>query len=280
MWTAPIPSTARAKSESRRHSTTTRWPCSAQSSCAVPSAIAPPPTTIITGSPGSATAGSSVLPIGRISVLDSSTVFDVPASCLTCHRNRAGGDWYLAVAARIVEHIGRLAQPGDAAAKRANELLASRDAGAEMRGAWRKIGMVKVVRLDPHRDETAKQGLQNSRIVVDAAQQDGLRQKRDAGAGEPGQSFFCCLGQLARVVRMNHHVDRLLRRERSYERWLHPAGIDDRNTRVKADHRYVGDSVERVHNLGEAARRQHKGIAAGDDDLPDLRSPANVIKGA
>ena len=49
-------------SGSLRQSTTTRCPCSAQSSWAVLSAIAPPPTTIMTGSPGSATADSLTPP--------------------------------------------------------------------------------------------------------------------------------------------------------------------------------------------------------------------------
>ena len=42
----------------------------------------------------------------------------------------------------------------------------------------------------------------------------------------------------------------------------------------------MGDLVERAYDVGEAPRRQHKGIAAGDDDLPDLRPLANVVKGA
>src|SRR6516164_3141336 len=185
MWTAPMPSTARVKSGSRRHSTTTRWRSSAQSSCVVLRAIAPPPTTIITGSSGSAMAGYSV-PIGRIGVLDPGGVFDDPPTSPLCRRNRAGGDRHLAVAAGNVEDIGRLAQPGDTAAERTNEMLSSRDPGTEMCGAPGKIGMVKVVGLDPHRDKTPKQGLQHCGIVVDAAQQDGLRQEWDAGAAQPG----------------------------------------------------------------------------------------------
>src|SRR5215472_8906763 len=200
MWTAPIPSTARAKSGSRRHSTTTRWPGSAQSSCVVLRAIAPPPTTIITGSPGSAIAGSSDLRIGRIGVADPGGVLDVPPASLRCRGNRAGGDRHLAVAAGNVEDIGWLAQPGNPATERANETLASRDTRAEMRGASGEVGVVKVVGLDPHRDQTPKQGPQHRRVVVDAAQQNGLRQEWDAGAAKPGQRLFRLRGQFARMV--------------------------------------------------------------------------------
>src|SRR6516162_2212046 len=160
MWTAPMLSTARVKSGSRRHNTTTRWPCNAQSSCVVPNAIAPPPTTIITVSSGSATTGASALRIGRIGVLDPCTVFDVPPTCLASRRHCARGNRHLTVAIGNIEDIGRLAQPGDATAERADETLANRDTGTEMSGTPGKIGMVKVVGLDPHGDETAKQGLQ------------------------------------------------------------------------------------------------------------------------
>src|SRR5271166_27076 len=200
MCTAPIPSTARVKSGSRRHSTTTRWPCSAQSSCVVLSAIAPPPTTIITGSPVAATAGSSVLRIGRVGVSRPGAVFDAPPPCSPFCGNRTRGDRHLAVAAGNIEDIARLAQTGDAAAKSADETLAGRDTGAEMRGAPGEIGMVKVIGLDPHRDETSEESLQHSCIVVDAAQQDGLRQERDAGAAEPSQRLFGVQSQFARVV--------------------------------------------------------------------------------
>src|SRR5713226_8430228 len=38
----------------------------------------------------------------------------------------------------------------------------------------------------------------------------------------------------------------------------------------------MSDAVERRDDAGEAARRQHEGIAAGEDDLPDLRPRAYV----
>jgi len=60
------------------------------------------------------------------------------------------------------------------AAQRAHEALAGRDAGAKVRGPAGEVGVVKVVGLDPHRDETTEQGLQHRCIVINAAQQDRL----------------------------------------------------------------------------------------------------------
>src|SRR5262249_25111749 len=71
----------------------------------------------------------------------------------------------------------------------------------------------------------------------------------------------------------------LLRCERLNQRRLHTAGVDHRNTSVETYHRDMGDLVERAHNFGEAAPPQHKGIAPGDDDLPDFRPLTNVVKG-
>src|SRR5262249_57397418 len=110
-------------------------------------------------------------------------------ACSGLGNSRAGRNRHLPAPAWNIEDISRLAQPGDAAAERTNETLASPDAGAEMCGAPGKIGMVEVVGLDPQRDETPKEGLQHGGIVVDAAQQDGLRQERHTGAAEPGYGF-------------------------------------------------------------------------------------------
>ena len=85
---------------------------------------------------------------------DPGEVLGNPPPRRTFRGNRAGGDRHLAVAAGNIEDIGRLAQPGDATAERADEMLASRDTGTEMRGAAGEIGVVKLVRLDAHGDET------------------------------------------------------------------------------------------------------------------------------
>lgn len=97
--------------------------------------IAPPPITIIRGSFGSATPGSSAIRVGRIVVLDAGWIFDTPAACRPSRGRCAGGDRHFAVPARYIQHVGRLAQPGDPAPKISYQTLAGRDPGAEMRRA-------------------------------------------------------------------------------------------------------------------------------------------------
>ena len=135
----------------------------------------------------------------------------------------------------------------------------------------REVGMVQVIGLDAHRDETAEQGLEHRRIVVDAAQQHALRQYRDAGAHQPAHR---------RPHRRRSARAGGWRGPRHTPPFRPPAprparpptrpGIGHRHARVKTDHRDMRDRVERAHDRRDAARRQQKRVAAGDDHLPDF----------
>src|SRR5215469_13994128 len=219
--------------------------------------------------PGGHFGQGSRLRIGWIRMPDTHAVLDDPARWAVrgdpAWRNR-----HLAVAAGNIQHVGRLAQTGEAPPQRVYEALAGRNTGTKMRGAASEIGMVKVVGLDPHRDETAKQGFQSRRIVIDAAQQHGLRQKRNARAAEPSHRFSHPRGQLARMVCMDRHVDRLFGSERFDELVIDTPWIDDRNPRVETDHAEMRYLVERTDYFGQPARGEQKRVPAGDDDFPDL----------
>ena len=72
-------------------------------------------------------------------------------------------DRRLAVAARDIEHIGRLAKSGSAAVQRAHQRLTFGDGGAQMRRAGRQIGVVQVIGFDPAFDQRAQQGAERLR---------------------------------------------------------------------------------------------------------------------
>ena len=78
-------------------------------------------------------------------------------------------------------------------------------------------------------------------------------------------------GQLARMVGVDHDIDRLLGLQRRDQRRPHPPRVDHRHARVKADHRDMRDRVQRRDDRRDPPRRQQERVAAGDDDLPDLR---------
>ena len=147
-----------------------------------------------------------------------------------------------------------------------------------MAGAARQIGMVQVVRLDPHRDEAAEQRFKHRGIVVDAAQQYTLRQHRNAAARQSPDRGADRLRQFARVIGVHDDIDRLLGTQSRDQRRTDTDRIGNRHTRVKADHRDMRYRFERLHDRGDAARRQQKRIAAREDDLPNFRAGADVIE--
>src|ERR1700726_3735899 len=102
----------------------------------------------------------------RIFMTDAVVILDLPPPLSEIGE---GGrpDRHLAVTARQVEHIGRLAESGHREAEGAGYPLARSDRGAEMRGAAREIAVMEVVGLDPHGDEAAQQRGQDGRVVVD-----------------------------------------------------------------------------------------------------------------
>ena len=51
----------------------------------------------------------------------------------------------------------------------------------------REVAVVQVVRLDPALDEGPHQGFECRRIVIDAAQQHGLTDQRNAAIGQPAR---------------------------------------------------------------------------------------------
>ena len=146
-----------------------------------------------------------------------------------------------------------------------------------MRGAWRQIAVVQVVRLDATFDESAHQRFERRRIVVDAAQQHRLADERNAGVGEFCAGRARLRGQFARMVRMYCDPGRgALDLQRIDQRGGHPSRIGDRNTRVDADDLHVGDACKVAHDGAQAPCRQHQGIAAGQDHFPNFRMCADV----
>ena len=60
------------------------------------------------------------------------------------------------------------------------------------------------------------------------------------------------------------------------KRVVDPRGLDDRHAAVDADHRDMRHRIERLDQRGQAARRQHQRIAAGQDDFPDFLTRTDI----
>ena len=93
-----------------------------------------------------------------VHVPSGSSIYQAPSGART---GVARSDRHLAVAARQVEHVGRLAQARDSPAQPPHQRLALAPAPVRnCAGAGRQVGMVQVVGLDPHRHEAAEQRLE------------------------------------------------------------------------------------------------------------------------
>ena len=214
----------------------------------------------------------------RVDVAPATIILDLTAARGLAQVARP--DRRLAVPAGNVEDIFGLAQARQPPAQAAHERLSGRDRGAQMRRARREIAVVEIIRLDAVLDEAAHQRRERLRVVVDAAQQHGLPEKRDAGISEPGDCGASRGRELARVVGVQRHIRRLaLGLQRADERRRDARRIDQRHARVEADHLHMGDRAEPADESAQAPRGQDQRIAAGDDHLPDLGPARDVGEG-
>ena len=137
--------------------------------------------------------------------------------------------------------------------------------------------MVQVIGLDAAFDESPHQRFERRRVVIDTAQQHGLADHGNAGVDDAGAGGAGLAGQLTRMIGVQRDPGHSTR---NLERRDHLAAdarrFDDRHTRVNADDPDVVDRGQIRHDLGKPPRRQHQGIAAGQDHLPDFGMRADI----
>ena len=129
-----------------------------------------------------------------------------------------------------------------------------------------------------HSTKRAHQRCQRRGVVVDAAQQHRLADHRDAGIDEPGAAPRARRRQLARMVGVQRDIGRLAGRlaaratSAASTARARPTGtrVWKRTTFTCA----IAASAPMI--VAEPARRQDQRIAAGEDDLPDLRMRRDV----
>ena len=91
----------------------------------------------------------------------------------------------LRITARNIEHIVRQRHAGQPCAQCPHQFLAPGDRHTEMRGTWRKIRMMQIIRLDTVLHESPHQRVECFDIVVHAFQEHRLTDQRNAGINQP-----------------------------------------------------------------------------------------------
>src|SRR6266702_8168204 len=101
-------------------------------------------------------------------------------------RQIARTDRRLAVAAGNVEHVIRLAQPGDPPSQVTHQLLTVLKRGAQMRRTGREIAVMQVIGFYAAFDKSPHQRFQRCHIVINATQQHRLADHRNPGVDHGG----------------------------------------------------------------------------------------------
>ncbi len=140
--------------------------------------------------------------------------------------------------------------------------------------------MVQVVRFDPALDERPQQRAKRLDVVVHPAQQHGLRQHRDAGVDQAARRPRAPLG----TARADDW--RAARRSSLFlvVRSARTSAAETRSGAATGMRVWTRSTLtwpiggKRIDHGVEPARRKHERIAAGQNDLPDLRGGADVIE--
>ena len=147
-----------------------------------------------------------------------------------------------------------------------------------MPGALDQVALVQVVGPDPVRDELVDECSLDVDAVVDAGQQHALVADREPGLRQLVDRARDLRGDLVRVVEVEVDPQRVVLLEHLAQLVVDPLRQEDRHPRADPDDLDVRDLAQAAQDRLEQLRRQRQAVAAGDQDVADLRRPAQVVE--
>lgn len=191
------------------------------------------------------------------------------------HRDLAGRMAHdVAEALRHAAHLRlRVVDHADALRQRHLEPV-----GHDRRGA----ALVQVVRLHPNRHQAVHEVEERVRVIVHAGEQDRLVADGAPRLAQHAHRGGRLVGQLARMVELGHHHDRLrlgVAREHGEQLIVLGDALRERgrDARGEADIPDGGEERERLEVLGEQVVGVQERVPAADRDVVDLRMVADVL---
>ena len=109
-------------------------------------------------------------------------------------------------------------------------------------------------------------------------QQDALVADREARPGQLVDRPADLRGDLVGVVEVEVDPERVVLREHLAQLVVDPLGQEDRHAAADPDDLDVGDLAQAAEDRFEQLRREGQAVAAGDQDVADLRGPAQVVE--
>ena len=164
------------------------------------------------------------------------------------------------------------------AAQALHDLEALADRRPEVARALDQVALVEVVRPDPVGDELVDERALDVDAVVDAGEQHALVADRQAGLRQLVDRARDLGRDLVRVVEVEVDPQRVVLLEHLAQLVVDPLRQEDRHPRPDPDDLDVRDLAQPAQDRLEQLRREGQAVAAGDQDVADLRRPAQVLE--
>jgi hypothetical protein len=145
-----------------------------------------------------------------------------------------------------------------------------------VRGAPREIQLVEIIRSDPDRDQFPHKFYHEVGVIVDAFEEYRLACERDAGVGETPASRSRLRSNLGRVVEVSHQIEGVVLGKESAEIGSDSLGQSAWDPGSEAENLHVGNGAQRAEDPSKAPVIEEKGVAAGNEYVPNLSMVADV----
>ena len=96
------------------------------------------------------------------------------------------------------------------AAQAFNDLDTFGDRGAQVRRAVDQVALIEVIRAHPAHQQFVHERFHRLDVIIDAGEQHALVAERDSGIRQPFECFFHFNRELARMVHVHAHPERMM----------------------------------------------------------------------
>ena len=185
---------------------------------------------------------------------------------------------FAAAAGSIDDELGDCVA-GGVAAELLDDLDALHHAGAQVRAALDEIALVEVVGAHTAHEQLVHEAFHHARVVVHTAEEHALIAERHAVVGEHGQGITHLGGELARVVRVDAHPQRVVLLQDAAKLRRDALRHKDGHAGADADEFDVLDRAQPGEQRVELRIGEEQGIAAGEQHIAHLGVFFEVAEG-
>src|SRR4051812_20790156 len=184
----------------------------------------------------------------------------------------------LAAAPGRVDDVGRDGVARGVTTETFDDLETLADGRPEVTRALDEVALVEVVRPNAVRDKLVDERALDVDAVVDAREQDALVADRQPRLGQLVDGAADLRRDLVRVVEMEVDPERVVLLEHLAQLVVDPLRQEDGDPAADPDDLDVRDLAQAAQDLFEQLGGEREAITARDQDVSDLRGPAEVLE--